>query len=330
MNRAMSRWLNLQPLPVFEEDKGGTGGGAGDKGGDKGAGDDKGAGGDKSFAGGGGDGDKGGEGDKGGAKTLTEENWREFLAGDDTEILGELKRSKTSKDFLGRFKDLRTKASKSSLEDDPAPAADKVEELKAWRTKHNVPLEATDYKIPDPIKPKIRDQDKPIVDGYMAFMHAKNASQKEIDSGLEYYFQLEEATFADRAEADKSNKGELDKTMRSTWGADFRANSSIVARAAKELVPGVDWAEARMPNGTRLGDIPGVAEFLLEQGLAKWGEGAYEQGEGSGGNAVDDRLTELKGKMANRKEWNKHPEWATEYQTLIDRRNKRKGVGDEE
>jgi len=301
MNGRIAAWLAARALPYYAPESGGSGGGDGGGGSGGGSGDgggNSGGGGTGNSAlggGTGGTGDNGNGGGSGGAPKDLPENWREIIAGDDIELLSELKRTKSAGDLGKRFKDLRAKTSKASLDDDPAPPKDKADDLNAWRERHGIPLEATGYKVADEIKSKLSDADKPIVDGFLGYMHERNASQAEIDRALGFYTGLEEASRADQAEADRQGAKSIEETLRSQWGGDYRANWELAKRTAKEFAPGVDWFEARLPDGRLLGSVPEVVDALLSVGIDRYGEGAYEST--AGGKAIEDELASLKKKM---------------------------------
>lgn len=313
--------LNLRPMPVFEAEGAGAG--------DAGTGEKKAPPSNALDAGGEGDGDAGDQGDKGGqqqrsdALTDLPENWREFIAGDDDVLKSELGRVKSPKDLGKRFKDMREKLSKGLDLNEAAP--EDAEKLKEWRTARGIPPDPTGYKVPDAIKSNIKDVDKPIVDGYMEFMHKRNATQPMIDSGLEFYFGMEAAAAADRAEADKVQQKETTGVLKEMWGADFKANSQIAKRAAMELTDGVNWYDARLPDGRSLGNVPEVSDLLVQLGLMKWGEGAYEAGKG-GSDGLGDELAGLKKEMnTDIKKWRTNKEGQKRYQELLVQQEKRGG-----
>lgn len=249
------------------------------------------------------------------------EAWRDMMAGDDEALKNELGRVKDLSALGKRFKDMREKLSKG-LDPNEAPPEDEAK-LKEWRTARGIPDKATDYKVPETIKASIRDVDKPIVDGYMEFMHKRNATQAQIDSGLEYYFGMEAATAADRAEADKVQQKETTGVLKEMWGADFKANGAIAKRASEELVDGVRWFDARLPDGRMLGNVPEVSDLLVQLGLMKWGEGAYEGGKG-GSDAVGDELDQLKALMnKDIKAWRTNKTGQDRYQELLEQKEKR-------
>lgn len=306
-------------MPVFAAGDTQSGGG-GDDTTKAGAGDDTtkaGAGDDTTKAGAGSDTQAGGGADD------PLEKWRDLMADGDTELANELKRSKTMKDFGKRFKDMRTKLSKGALlADEAMPDAEKDPDgAKAWREARGIPEKPTGYELPAEVKKGLTDEDKPIVDGFLDFMHKRAATPKQVNDAIEFWYGLQEATAADQHKADEIAIKETTTALRSDWGPDFKANTALVEKTAAELVSGVDWFEARMPDGRLLKHIPEVANALLEIGQWKFGDLELEGGKGGGGK---DRYEELRGMMkSDIKEWRRHPEWAKELQTLQEKRDAR-------
>lgn len=311
--------LNLRPMPVFEaagaEGAGAAGGAAakpattalesgGEGGGDTG----------KSGAG------EGGDGQGGAQPPELPENWREFFA-DDDDGKKEIGRFKSPKDVTKALLEQKKKIRQGLDPNEPAP--EDPEKLAEWRKARGVPDKPTEYKVPDAIQGQLRDIDKPIVSGYFEFMHKKNATQAQIDAGLEYYFGMEAATAADRAEADQSQMKEAVGTLKEMWGPDFKANSAIAKRAAVDLVPDTDFYNARLPDGRLLGNVAEFSDLLVQLGLMKWGEGAYEQGEGRA-DAVADELETLRKKMkTDIKAWRADKAGQARYQELLEQKDRR-------
>lgn len=304
--------MNLRPMPVFAA--GDTqGGGGGDDTTKAGGGDDT------AKAGGGDDTTKGGGGEDtqaGGDQPDPLEKWRDLMADGDTELANELKRSKTIKDFGKRFKDMRTKLSKGALlADDDMPDAEKDPDgAKAWRDARGIPEKPTGYELPKAVKEGLTDEDKPIVDGFLDFMHKRSATPKQVNDAIEFWYGLQEAAAVDQHKADESAIKEVTTALRSDWGPDYKANTALVEKTAAELVPGVDWFDARLPDGRMLKHIPEVANALLEIGQWKFGDLELEEGGKGGGK---NRMEELQGLMKKDiREWRRHPEWARELQGL--------------
>lgn len=313
--------INLRPLPVFEAEGAAAGAAAGREGAAAGAAAAGAA------AGAGANALAGNEGAAAGAGTPAKielpETWRDFFA-DDDEGKAELQRFKSPKDLTKTLLDRKKQLSKGAKTLEDAPDAEKEpEKLKTWREERGIPTDATGYTVPDDIKKQITDIDKPIVDGYLQFMHKRNATPKEVSTGLEYYYGLQAAQQADMVEADNKQAKTVDEELKGEWGADFRANKKIAERAAREAVPGVDWFKARLPDGRALGNIPDVVRFLTDVGLWKFGaEGAYEDGGDT--DAVSNELETLKKEMnTDIKAWRANKTGQKRYQELLDAKQRR-------
>jgi hypothetical protein len=304
--------MNLRPLPVFAPEGEGATGSTGP-------------------AGPTGDGSTGATGSTGGTGATGPtgegddplEKWRDLMADGDTELANELKRSKTMKDFGKRFKDMRTKLSKGAAlaEDEMPDEAKDPDGAKAWREARGVPDKPTGYELPDTVQKKLTDEDKPIVDDFMAKAHKLGWSKPRVAEAVQWYTDLQEAVEVDRHKADEIALKDAKEALRSDWGPDNKANTALVEKTAAELVPGVDWFEARLPDGRLLKHIPEVANALLEIGQWKFGDLELEAGgKGGGKNRIDELQGLLKKDM---KEWRRHPEWAQELQGLLAKRDAR-------
>lgn len=239
---------------------------------------------------GGGGGGEGGGGE-GGAITALPDNWRDIMAGGNAEVLTELGRFKTYSEFAANALDLKKKVRSGSEAADPMPDIGdgkdpaKLEALKTWREKHGVPTEATGYTLgdKDALKTKFGDADKPALDHFFEWAHKTGKSQQVANDFLGWYAEYAENSEAALAENDKKDLTSAEDMLREDWGADYRRNLNTAAKAAHELFGSADDAskyggsilDARLPNGTKLGSIPGFVQGLLKAALATWGDGNY-------------------------------------------------------
>lgn len=324
--------MKLTTIPVFEEaDKGGGAGAAGA--GDKVKSDPNKTAGENAAA------DKGGEkqqqrtamdvdddADKGGQQQQgLPENWRtHFHDEGDTATAEELGRYKTPKDLAKALVEQKKQLRKGALAAEDAPDGEKDPEgLKKWREARGIPLDETGYVIPDAVKSKITDADKPLVEAFTKHMHKKNAAPNVVAQSLEFYYDLAESQAAAQSQADQDHMRETQEEMRGKWGADTKRNSRAAARMAREIVPGVDFMLARGPDGRMLGNDPRFVDAMHELSIKTFGEGAYEGGDA--GVKSTGRLEELRGLMKKDiKEWRRHPEWAAEMQTLQEQADRRR------
>ncbi len=285
MNRTLDPYTIR--FPLWAPDGGGDGGGdgvtpkeppAGGDGGDGGQGDGGGEGGDKSAlgAGAGGDG-KDGKGDGGDGKDtgVWGDDWRTKMADGDADLAKLLERYGSPRDVVKGLRETQSKLRSGKVRTD-APDGTDAEALKAWRKENGVPEEATGYAIPESVKDFMTDDDKPMLSSFTEFVHEKNLPQSAVDAALEWYFSQQETILQEQSAADKAASEATIDELRQEYGREYRGNMQL----AKDFVAqipgvGVDWAEARMPDGRRLGDIPEFNRWAVEQGRAEFGDLAF-------------------------------------------------------
>lgn len=232
----------------------GAGGADGGKGGaaDAGAGDDKGAG-------------KGGAGDGAAGtkevKATWPENWRDEMAAGDDKLRKQLDRFASPKDVHTAWRSLQQKMSSGELKS-TLPKDAKPEDIAKWRTENGIPEKPEGYELPKGLS--IGDADKPMVDGFLQRMHAKNAPPELVQEGVRYFYELQEQQAAAIAEADVSHKTEMEDTLRAEWGGEYRANVNAIG-AMLETAPGGikdKILSARMGDGRAILNDPDVLRWL--------------------------------------------------------------------
>ena len=311
--------VNPWPLPFFVGEGGGSGGDAQGAGGDgKGGAAAAAAAGAAKPAAQSAMGSDGGNDDGSAAAAAAKDgklpdNWRTLFAGGDAAALKELERftdpSKIGSTLLNYKKQMR-----SGSFDTPPPPADKAEELKAWREEHGIPLDVAGYKVPEPVQKRLVAEDKPILEGYIAAAHAKNQPQSVIDGTTEGDVDMQEKTAAAIVEKDKTEARNTEDALRGEWGQSYRPNFTAAQRAMKEFFPNIDWTEARLPDGRKLGSIPDVVKGAHELAINKWGAGEFVGQEATARSTS--RMAEIEAIM--REDISKYtPELRKEYGELI-------------
>lgn len=299
----MKSWFTFNPSPLWAPE-GGEGGGG--EGGGEGAGADKkppaegaaaaegaadGAGGEGGEGAAAGAGKEGGEGEGGsflgGADDLEEgkvttpadfpEDWRDKMAGEDKELRKALDRYKSPADVakanLAAQKRLRSgQVDLAEPMPDPEKEPDKA---KDWRKARGIPDDPTGYEVPETVKAMVTDADKPRLAEFTEHMHKNNVPAPAAAAALEFYFQNIQATNEAIALADKADKGEVEEALRSEWGPEFKANSTVAKRFAEEAVPGINWFEARLPDGRLLGSVPDFVKALADMGRERYGDVSF-------------------------------------------------------
>lgn len=210
--------------------------------------------------------------------TALPENWRDLGAAGNAERLAELGRYKSFEAVVDSLIETKKKVRDGSRDADPMPAADKVDELKAWREKHGVPADPTGYKT-EAYAPKLTAEDKPAIDSFLAAAHKAGKGQDFIDTGLAWYTGWAEEQQTLLNANDTKDKTTAEDALRSEWGTEYRNNLSFAGEMMRSLIPDVDFSEARLPDGRKVGSVPELVKMFLEVGLATRGHGAFSTGE---------------------------------------------------
>lgn len=335
------------PLPVWAGENEGGGGEGADKQDDAAAqaaaaaaaaaGDDKGGGDDKDGGKTGAD-DKDGSfldgadklDDKGGKNTPADfpEDWRDKMASGDAELRKALERYKSPADVAKANRDAQVKLrSGKTISDDPMPDPEKEpDKAKEWRKARGIPDDPTGYAVPDSVKNIVTDADKPKLAEFTEHMHKNNVPASAVGPALEFYFQADAAAREAIFEADKADKAEVEETLRAEWGPEFKPNSTIAKRFAEEVTPGIDWFNARLPDGRQLGNIADFVKALADLGRERYGDVSF-----AGAEAVQRttaRKEELETMMTNKPdEYFGNPKLRQEYEKIIEAEQKTSGKG---
>lgn len=219
--------------------------------------------------------EKTGEDDKSGddKASAIPENWRDLAAAGDEDTLKLLKRYGSLTGVAKALKEkeaiIRAGVKKPAM---PDPKDEKA--MAEWRKSEGVPDDPTGYTLPETVTKRMTDEDKPLIASFTEFAHAKNARPDVVQIASEWYFDSIEAIEAERVANDTKATEEAEDALRESWGnAEYKGNLTLAAKYV-ESVPGVgkDWAEARLPGGKRLGDIPEFMEWASDQGREKFGD----------------------------------------------------------
>jgi hypothetical protein len=241
--------------------------------------------------------DKGGEDKGGNGPTDFPENWRELAAGGDAKLAKELERFATPVDLAKAEFAAKQKIRAGSVSADPPPDGEKDPDgLKKWREERGIPLDPADYKVPDDTSKRLYDEDKPILESFIAEAHKANMPQAVVDFATGWYVELQEKAAEAEAANDKALSTKAEDDLRSEWGQDYRPNMSMAKRVATETVKGIDWFDARLPDGRKLGDIPEFIKGLVQYGRNAYGDGAFVGEEAA--TRTTDRIKEIENIMA--------------------------------
>lgn len=249
------------------------------------------------------------------------EDWRDKMAGEDKALRKRLDRMADPTALLKSYTELEARFKKGGpAADEPMPEdADKAKE---WRAARGIPDDPTGYAIPDAVKSLVTDADKPKLADFTEAMHKAGISAAAVGPVMEWYFNEQANAVETIRKTDRADMEEAQEALRSEWGADFRANATVAKRFAEEITPGLNWFEARLPDGRTLGNVPDFVKALTTLGLREYGDVAFAGGENV--NKTTARKEELERMMANDREaYMADPKLSKEYQSIMEAEMKR-------
>lgn len=229
------------------------------------------------------------------------DDWREKLAGGDDKALTVLKRYKSPEDWTKAGLEAQNRIRSARLSDDPMPDQVKnPEEARIWRAERGIPDEATDYKLDAVVEAlggEIPDSEKPLFADYMAYAHANGIGQKDLDKNLKWYANFAKAQQAEQSASDKKNAAAVDGALKADWKGDYEPNMEMAKRAAGEVLDAESGSlfDARLSDGRRVGDIPGIVKMFHKAAMILYGEPV--EGGGDGGTPPAGRLEQLRKEM---------------------------------
>jgi hypothetical protein len=140
-----------------------------------------------------------------------------------------------------------------------------------------------------------------------------------VDGMVGYFLKQTQSAMESNADTDKERAQEADDKLRAEWGNEFRAHNNRI-EGLMDLVgdgKGKDMLDARMADGTRLGDSVEVKQFLLDMALAYNPAGTLTpSGGGDLISSVQDEIDAIKGKM-NTPEYRKDEKMQARYRELL-------------
>ena len=260
-------------------------------------------------------------------KTSWPTDWREQFAGEDKKALKQLQRftqpADVAKALLAAQQRIRSGEYKRQLGEDATP-----EQIKEWRKEQGIPDDPKGYELPTLMDGKYDDLDefgKESFDAMRAAFHAENLRPEAAAKIMEVANNLAVKQMERQAEQDAGRMETTEDTLRADWGAEFRKNINLNAHFLNDKL-GDTWTnviEARMPDGTRLADLPAFSKFINEMARMDGGGEVMMTGEVAGAQGIDARIAEIENIMKT--DLSKY-DGATqaEYGKLLEARDRRK------
>lgn len=288
MNMKLKKYGRKIPMMYFakaeESDIGGGGDGAGE-----GVGDDE----------GGQAGESGGE-----VRNEWPDTWRENIAGGDEKELKQLGRYATPADVWKKARALEQRISSGEYKQvTPFPAEGSEQEQAEWRAANGVPEAPDKYDLTFEDGLVIGDEDKPIIDDFLATAHKANMSPDTVKTAIGWYYQNQEKMAEAQAEADEEVRVASEDVLRAEWGNEYRANVNRINGLLDTAPEGVKdkILGARLSDGTPFGSDPDTLKFLIDMALQINPATTLVPGAGDNINgAISDEIGNLESMMGNK------------------------------
>jgi len=159
--------------------------------------------------------------------TLENKNWRDDFAGDDDKFKSTLERFSTPADFAAAYREGQATISSGQLAKPLAEDAGE-DDVKAYREANGIPLESHGYLENLPEGLVVGENDAPIAEIFMEALHTTNAPPAVAHALLAKYNEFAQESQDAQADLDSEQSAEATAELRTTWGADYKANINMV------------------------------------------------------------------------------------------------------
>lgn len=218
-------------------------------------------------------------------------DWREKIAGQDEKLAKRLARYASPNAVVEALVAAQAKISAGVKE--PLKADATPEEVAAWRKDNGIPDDPTGYKLDLGEGRVIGELDKPLVDGFLARMHAQNASPTLVNEALAWYYSEQDKFAEEQVKFDSENRSKAVAALKQEWGGDYDTNVQIALNYLPEDIRDVFLA-GRMADGSLVGDNPKVLRWLAGQGRLLDPTATVVPGTGMAAmQSIDNELAEL-------------------------------------
>lgn len=193
------------------------------------------------------------------------EDWRQKLAGEDKAYLKTLERFSSPETLAKAYAELRKKASEGEIRR-PAPKDATPEDLAVWRKEAGIPEKPEDYKIELGAGVVMGEADKPLIESFKGYAHAKNWEPAKLNEAIGWYYEHQQALRDKMAEDDLAYNTQAADALRQEWGPEYRRNinavQNLMAGAPKGLSDRI--IGGRTADGRRIGDDPDALRWFAQ------------------------------------------------------------------
>ena len=202
-------------------------------------------------------------------QTQANVNWRDAFVPEEDEggaVAAQMERFKAPADFGNSYREAQATLS-SNKQSVPLPENATEDDILAFRTTNELPLEAKDYleNLPDGLV--LGEDDTEIAEAFMGALHGQFAPAKYGHALIGAYNEFKEKGQAAEAEMDNTQHAETTTALREDWGTDYRANINI-AQAWMEKTFGKEGKEqllhGRFQDGRGFMNDPTILKAFVE------------------------------------------------------------------
>lgn len=256
------------------------------------------------------------------------EDWRDRLSGGDNKMLGVLKRYANPENFAKAFRSMQQKLSSGEYKRAALPENATDAEKAEWRKENGIPEKPEEYALPEVKGHEWTDADKPLVNEFLADLHAAGTPQPIAQAALGWYAKFQQRQVEARANLDRTMAEQREDALRKDWGPqDYRAHVNLARQMfADETFMPADLrhalADARLSDGSRLIHNPELMRFLAQQGLERKGTAGLISGEQ--GARMGSRIDEIRKIMREDNDRYVRENLGAELQELIEKTGSRR------
>lgn len=265
-----------------------------------------------------------GAGDGKGTPPTWPDNWRETLAKGDDKRLSRLSRYASPDALADALIAAQNRISsgelRSALPKDATP-----EQVAAWRTENGIPESPDKYDLTFDNGLVIGENDKPIIDGFLAKAHEANYTPAQAKQAVAWYYEHMNEAQAKVAEETKRIEQQTEDALRAEWGNDYRGNINAINGLLDSFIPaGDEDLRTRILNGAKQNAnfakmLTGIALQFNPAGTIVGGGGADIS------KSIDDAISEIEKVMqTDRPRYNKDEKMQERYRQLLTARESRK------
>lgn len=219
------------------------------------------------------------------------DDWRQKMSGEDEKAAKLLERYNSPADVAKALREAQTRIRSGQVKEAlPDDATD--EQIAEWRKSNGIPEKPEGYldALPDGLV--IGEEDKDLVNEFLARSHAVNMSPEGVAEAINWYYEEQEKQVTAQIEADRAFRRNAEDELRGEWGGEYRANVNAIANflastpvmsedGDQQVTVGAALMDARMPDGTKAGDNPHIARFLLSMAQELNPGGTVTPGDGT-------------------------------------------------